>query len=300
MAFAALFCGGITLFFGSFFGNPVLVISAAAIFGIYESLFWTSYHQVREQEHGSSKQEVARWNTFEKLVASFFLFFAAFWSDFSTPELCMGVGLIFAMAGIFSTRPLAQHRSERPIVETIHSRKPTHLALPLLEGMVAVSWIFYVRQVSLDGTFSKIPLIGSGIVSLGIIAGTTALLGATMYYISSRYKWNLSLQKTLPLQIVVICGLIFFNQHEYWILILILIMSLLRSMMLGQTVNDFRKLLARSGSAHDTRERMKFTGRVAGLLLIVPYFTSIEFVLMIHLASITILLLMLHHCSRDH
>ena len=121
-----------------------------------------------------------------------------------------------------------------------------------------------------------------------------------MYYISSRYKWNISLQKTLPLQIVAICGLIFFTQHEYWILTLILIMSLLRSMMMGQTVNDFRKLLARSGSAHDTRERMKFTGRVAGLLLIVPYFTSIESVLMIHLASITILLLMLNHCSRGH
>jgi hypothetical protein len=297
MAFIAMLVGGITLTCGAIFSQIILVVAASGIFGVYESLFWTSFHHVREKENGSTERDTARWNIFEKLIAALFLFAASLFSDYQAPEFCMALGLGFAIIGIFSTKNSQKHPDSNVKVAVLSSHKYIHLALPFLEGIVAVSWIFLVRLISLDGSLLDFQLIGSGAVALARVTCATSLLGAALHYFSNRYEWKIDLLKTILFQIPIVVALLFLLDNTYYLLFSILLMSILRSMMHGQTVHYFRKLLTSIGSAHDTRERMKFTGRVAGLFLIIPFYNSIEVLLSFYVVGIVTLLILLVRTS---
>jgi len=287
----AMALGGTILFSAYVLSSPILVYCASALFGCYEALFWCSFHKEREIEHGSTESGVAHWNAYEKIVSFSLLLLASIFSEFKLDEICILLGICVALYGSLTIRP-SFNSAPQTTSRRNHSRPQLNqipLILPFLEGITATCWVFYLRLVTLDDSFIDIPLIGTGAPALARVIAVALLLGAGMHYLISKYELKITISTVIILQTPILLLLIL-DFTPFIQLTCVVVMSLLRSIMYGQAVHTFRSLLYSTNQAHDTRERLKFTGRTFGISIMFPLlFAPVSSILVVY--GITLLLL---------
>lgn len=276
----------------------ILCISAAFV-GLYEGTFWTTFHELREAEFGTSETAVSHWNIFEKCLAALWLVIASFFADFNSEEVCIFLGIMIAILGVLSAERIpVSEPTQFNCVNHVSQNHHIHLALPILEGIATTCWLFYIRLVVLDDYLIDLPLLGTGAAALARVSAMAALSGALLHFLITIRKWKFTLLTSTMLQLPILAILIFIDGGPIQ-LVCIIAMTLLRSLLLAQSVHTFRVLLAGSYSAHDLRERMKFIGKASGIVLIIPLLDApTVFLLVVYSMAILTLPVLLFVDSR--
>jgi len=299
LSFLFISLSGLSLVIAYALSSLECLCISAGLVGLYEGTFWTTFHEIREAEYGVSEVSVSHWNIFEKILAAVWLLVVSFFADIGSEQLCVILGICIAIIGVFSAQHIPPSAPIiRNVLNPIQQNRHLHLALPILEGIATTCWLFYIRLVVLDDYLIDIPLLGTGATALARVSAVAALSGAFLHFLITIRKWKFTLISCTLLQIPLLLLLVFLDGVLIQLVCLV-IMSLLRSLMLAQSVHTFRKLLAGTFSAHDTRERMKFTGRAVGIVMIIPLLnTSMALLLAVYSVVIFTLPILLYVDSR--